>query len=146
MIQVNYRRGLGTTLVKVPIWLGAATGVQVVVVISIYETVAGNVPMLALAYHRGAANNPVTAISFGTRQLHATIAGVNNFGGAQIVGVGIGGAAACNAANIPLYQLQLPSVLLLNGVNPANLPAGYVIPANYTLDLFMIQQEILASY
>lgn len=62
-------------------WLGAATGVQIVIVLKIYPQNAGGVAMVALRFVRGVAG-PSYAVSFGTRALAAnSIGAVNGLGG-----------------------------------------------------------------
>ncbi|RUS20625.1 hypothetical protein BC937DRAFT_94758 [Endogone sp. FLAS-F59071] len=52
--------------------------------------------------------------------------------GASITGVGRYGVPACDAAGIPIYQLNLPAAELFNGA-PTGIPAAAV--AGFNLDL-----------
>jgi len=142
---VCYRRSLQVGLNKAVQWLAAGTGVQVVIIIKIYERRQGNEALVALRYERGAAANPTYAVSFGHRALAAVSRNqINNLGGAQVTGVGHGGIP-CNGAALAPYLFRLPTAALSIGIAPAhaaNVPAA----AHLTIDLFLLQQRILREY
>ena len=50
-------------------------------------------------------------------------------------------APQCNAAGIAVFQLQIPTAAIFNGVL---IPQG--IPAQIDIDLFELQQEVESSY
>ena len=54
-----------------------------------------------------------------------------------ITGVGFG-AVPCNMANIPEYQLAIPTNPLFNGSRDG-IPIG--IPQNFYIDLFILQDK-----
>lgn len=86
---------------------------------------------------------PTTTISFGTRALGgSSVTSVNNLGGPAIIGVGIGGAVACNAPGMALYQLPLPLARLF----PAGIPGAFGAAVNFNIDLFLVQQTVIANY
>jgi len=141
LIEVAYSCSLASVIQKANQWLGIGTGVQVVLVVKLYSMTAHGVAMVALRFERGAIG-PTYAISFGTRALHGTQRNqINGLGGAQLIGVGQGGAA-CNAAGVAIYQFRIPTNLVTVGMPAANVPAA----ANFTFDLFTLQQETLDEY
>jgi len=144
LLEICYLRSLATGTRKAVQWLGANTGVQVVIIIKIYPIdVNGGIGMVALRFERGIVG-PAYAISFGTRALApGPVAAINALGGAQLVGVGVAGAAACNAHGIAIYMLQIPSALAVIGIPAAHMPAG--LPANWNIDLFEVQQDVLEA-
>lgn len=56
-------------IAKANTWLGAATGVQMVIVVKINNRTAAGVSLIALRFERGAVG-PAYAVSFGTRALN----------------------------------------------------------------------------
>jgi len=141
IIEVGDSQKLSALHQRANLWLGANTGVQVVLVFKYYKKYNnGHYGMLALRYERG--NGPTFAVSFGTHQLsQATRNSIP--GGIPLTGVGENTPAgpaypACNALGLPDYQLRIPTALLFAGV-PTGVPGG--LGANVTMDLFVIQQR-----
>jgi len=142
IVEVCYKRSLNVGIIKANQWLGVNTGVHIVVVIKLYGRTANGIAMVALRFERGA-NNPTYAVSFGDRALSTQDSNITNgLGGAQLVGVGVGGALACNAAGIAQYQFHLPTNLLTVGMPAANVPPNL----HYDFDLFTLQQDLLETY
>jgi len=142
VIEIQYKRGLPVAIAKANQWLAPGTGVQIVVIIKLYGQTANGVAMVALRFERGAANNPTYAVSFGTRVIIPTECNrINNLGGAQLVGVGMGGPA-CNVAGIAQYQFWLPTNLLTVGMPAIHVPAA----AHFDFDLFTLQSRVIPTY
>jgi hypothetical protein len=141
VVEVHFHTGLQNLYQRAARWLLPATQVQIVISVKIYKRINGQIAMVAIRWERGAAN-PNYCVSFGTRALHPlSIASINGRGGPPLVGVGIGGAAACNALGIAAYQFRLPTALIFAG---SAAPGG--APVFYTIDLFPIQQAIGRRY
>jgi len=139
IFEVHYQRSLADLATRMNQWLSPATRVQVGIAIKIYKRTAGIIPMVAFRFERGMAN-PVYCVSFGTKALRSqSVAAINGYGGAAVIGVGAGGVA-CSAPNMPAYQLHIPTALLFNNAPPP------LAPAFYTIDLFPLQQVIIRRY
>lgn len=120
-------------------YLGPGTGIQIVIVIKVYPRKANGIAMVALRYQRGE-EGPSYAVSFGTQALeHESSTHINEYRGAQLVGVGTDGGGPCNAAGIADYQFRLPVKLMTTGVDPAGLPLYY------SFDLFEFQTRIVTE-
>jgi len=121
-------------------WLDHNTQVRMVVGIKIWSThTNGKVSLLALLYLRANPAQPIQAISFGTAKIHYTNKNWLTSQGIAFTGVGTG-SVPCNALGIAQYQLQIPTAELYHGVA---VPHG--VPTNITVDLYEIQQIIIAN-
>ena len=67
-----------------------------------------------------------------------------DWNGSQLVGAGVANNPACSAPGLPLYQLRIPTALMLHGVLPAQQPPA--IPNHWTIDLFAVQRNILRFF
>jgi len=144
VLEVGWSESLQSLRTSAARWLGAGTGVQIVITIKLYpERQDGTKPMVAIRWIRANPNVPDWIISFGT----ADIAGnsrntLNGYGGAQVTGVGAGGVA-CNQAGLAAYQLHIPHALLYTGdPNPPNPNHPNPPPGHYDIDLFNIQDAL----
>ena len=122
------------------------TTIQIYLAIKLFPTrMDGTMAMLALRYLRTNQNNtvPDVILSFGTALLHySTINFLTKIVGVpltNITGVGFS-AIACNAPNIPDYQLHIPAVELFNG-SSGGIPAGSI--NGFYLDLWKLQNVVL---
>ncbi|KAM9974847.1 hypothetical protein ACTFIW_008316 [Dictyostelium discoideum] len=88
--------------------------------------------------------NPVSIISFGTKPIsqrnenqYQTI----TVGGVPAVGYKQTNPVQCNAPNLPMFLISVPSTIIFNGV--PNPPAN--IPPALNLDLFILQSSYLEN-
>ncbi|KAM9970373.1 hypothetical protein ACTFIR_002229 [Dictyostelium discoideum] len=88
--------------------------------------------------------NPVSIISFGTKPIsqrnenqYQTI----TVGGVPAVGYKQTNSVQCNAPNLPMFLISIPSTIIFNGV--PNPPAN--IPPALNLDLFILQSSYLEN-
>ncbi|CAG8452840.1 10227_t:CDS:2 [Ambispora gerdemannii] len=86
---------------------------------------------------------PTIAKSFGTAPLHVSVQNyLHNFAGFPADGItGVGfGSGPCNGANLPDYQIAIPTISLFNGVI-GGVPNG--VPNNFSIDLWDLHDAIL---
>ena len=105
----------------------------------------GTIALLALLYLRNNQNPtvPTIAKSFGTAPLHVSVRNyLHNVAGVPADGItGVGfGSGPCNDANIPDYQIAIPTISLFNGVI-GGIPNG--VPNNFSIDLWNLHDEML---
>jgi len=146
VVEIACSTSLGYLDSLAPIYFDDRTRIRLYLGIKLWERRNdGTAMMVAMLYSRGTpAPLSPTVISFGTANLApATLAVLNNSVlPVALTGVGAGGPP-CNAAGLPQYQLQLPTVELYNHV-PGGVPAGY--PPTIDIDLFEVQQEVMLGY
>eukprot|EP01133_Synstelium_polycarpum_P017026 gene17026-20283_t len=138
-------------------FLELRTSVRVVIGIKVFERrAAGTFALIVMVYLRGVnlvagavgTERPNTIISCGTAPPEPTSAlpTLVNLTPPGVLWRGLGATAPngaadpiCNAAAMPLYQIQIPVAELYNGVAGGPLPD---LPANINVDLFQIQQKV----
>jgi len=127
-------------------YFSARTTIQMYLAIKLFPFRQNNTAaLLAMLYLRNNPNPtiPVIVKSFGTAPLHGTtrryLENTVNVPVNTFTGVGFG-AAACNGLNIQEYQIAIPTNLLFNGA-PGGVPNN--VPANFNIDLFMLQDVFL---
>ncbi|CAG8643629.1 2441_t:CDS:1 [Ambispora gerdemannii] len=115
------------------------TTIQIYLAIKLFPSGA----LLALLYLRNNPNQTMPAIakSFGTASLAhlSRIYLLDTVHVTAITGVGFGGVP-CDVANIPEYQISIPTILLFNDV-PGGVPGG--VPNNFIIDLWRLHDAIL---
>lgn len=122
------------------------TTIQIYLAIKVFpRQTDGRQPMVAMRFLR---TNPVSmrpdiVKSFGTGPITRRMKDYFRDRGipdANITGVGIPGAPACNAAGIGFYQMNFPAALLYSG-NPDGAPGE--LAAGFNLDLWTVQDAVL---
>jgi hypothetical protein len=129
-------------------YFSTRTSIQIYLSIKIFpRRPDGTRALLAMLYVRTDPNNPnhvpttpIVVKSFGTADLHIStrnyLLNTLNIPANTITGVGFGGVH-CDSANIPIYQLDIPTNLLFDGVNtPPN------TPVNFNIDLFDVLDSL----
>lgn len=147
IVEVGHSDTVNDILEDCGRWLGPNTTVQVVIAFKIYSVRIGanggiTFPIVAMRFRRAQPLIPDVLISFGNRRPHpATMQSfANRAGWPAMTGNIAVGAAACNAAGIPGYQLPLLSADLFFGDVA---PAG--APVSYNIDLFAVLQNLLSA-
>jgi len=156
---------LQQSLRKVACYFGGANAsILDAVILQVWETgVAGNIAMLAIHYRRAewttyanaatSLQNPISLIQFGTVAIAAFAKAAAQVATANFVTAMTGAAAGCTAANNAVYTINIWAANLFNGsaygdvaaLTPALVGYGPVLPPSIPIDLFPIQQRILAK-
>lgn len=143
VVEIGDTQSLNSLHERVYKYFSARTTIQIYLAIKIFPRrhPRGRRPrlndpfaLLALLYQRNNANPtiPTQVISFGTAPIANVTTGFLQNIGAPLPP--IGGHNLCTTANMPAFQLQIPSNLLFHGV-PGNVLGG--LPATFHLDLFL---------
>lgn len=120
------------------------TRIQIYLAIKIFPRHQDNsVALLALLYLHNNPNPTIPVIViWNSTSTQSYLQNTANVSADAITGVGIGTAVSCDGANIPEYHLDIPTNLLFEGVSEG-VPTG--VPANFSVDLFRLQNVILRS-
>lgn len=143
VVEIGNAESLSHLHEKVVGCFSLRTTIQLYLVIKLYPLRPGDntFALLALLYSRNNPNPtiPIIVKSFGTAPLDVPtrnyLQNTINVPVNIITGVGFG-AVPCNMANIPEYQLAIPTNPLFNGAR-GGVPVG--IPQNFYVDLFVLQ-------
>ncbi|CAG8783563.1 25126_t:CDS:2, partial [Dentiscutata erythropus] len=140
MVEIASTESLNHVHEKVAIYFSQRTTIQIYIAIKIFPPhLNGTFALLALLYLRNSSTPsiPLIAKSFGTAPLHnmtqmylQDTLHVQNNSGVEF------GEVPCDDANIPQYQIDIPTALLFDDV-PDGVPAD--VPDNFTIDLWRLK-------
>ena len=145
VIQHNRDRSIATMVHE---FFTPPCQVRILIIVRVFEpsgTDDSKTPLMCWVYRRAAAVPPELAnltqeISFGTAPLHHAAAATypNRTGVDAALG-----AVACNAAGIAAFQIHLPAAEVYHG-SVASPPGGVAVHPGFIIDLYDLQQDILA--
>ncbi|PKK59418.1 hypothetical protein RhiirC2_794861 [Rhizophagus irregularis] len=170
MIEVGFSQSLPDLHRTAALYSNPRTTIQIVLAIKIFgervdpNTNTSTVALIAALYLRTSATPliPTSVISFGTANPDTNTVNyiINQMGVPPGSFIGVGrpdpnnnnnNFPPCNAANLPVYQMNIPGLELFNGVPAHLLPAGFPIAPNtppagfaagFNLDLWEVQRTI----